>query len=90
MGRDISTSRYIRDYKKLLRLYPATFQKQFREPMQQTFADLCLEKQQSNQNMFYFLLSAYVDTGFGIIKENYKELLMNIKSNKSKNKETEI
>ena len=66
-------------YKKLLAFYPQAFREQFGESMQQTFNDLCNERQgQAKQISFGFLLWMSIETFAGIVKEH----LMNIKGGK--------
>lgn len=84
MKHDDTAKRYKDWYARLLCLYPRSYQRQFAEPMQQTFGDLCNECKQSGESMFGFALKAYADTGIGIIKERVKEIIMNIKTSKSK------
>ena len=49
-------------YKKLLTFYPREFKEQLGEPMQQTFNDLCNEKQQTKKGLFGFMLWTFVET----------------------------
>jgi len=57
-------------YKKLLGLYPRTFKDRLGESMEQTFNDLCNEKQQSKQGLFGFVLWTFIETTAGIIQEH--------------------
>ena len=56
-------------YKKLLRLYPRGFREQLGESMQQTFDDLCRERQ-TGGGWFGFMLWTFVETAIGIIREH--------------------
>jgi len=56
-------------YKKLLGLYPREFKEQFGESMQQTFNDLCRERQ-TKDIWFGFMLWAFVETAIGILREH--------------------
>jgi len=56
-------------YKKLLRLYPREFREQLGVSMQQTFNDLCRERQRKGE-WFGFVLWMFVETAVGIVKEH--------------------
>ncbi len=57
-------------YKKLLGLYPRAFREQLGESMEQTFNDLCNERnRQKRQGLFGFVLWMFVETAIGIIRE---------------------
>ena len=57
-------------YKMLLRLYPREFREQLGESMEQTFVDLCAERQRlSAQEMAVFELWIFIETAVGILKE---------------------
>jgi hypothetical protein len=56
-------------YKKLLRLYPREFREQLGESMQQTFNDLCKERQ-AKGGWFGFMLWTCAETAIGIIREH--------------------
>jgi hypothetical protein len=63
-------------YKKLLAFYPQAFRQQFGESMEQTFHDLCNERNgRAKQISFGFLVWMFIETSAGIVKEH----LMNIK-----------
>lgn len=83
MRHEASTKRYENWYARLLRLYPKSYRRQFSEPMQQMFGDMCNERRQSSEKMFGFVLGVYADTGLGIIKECSKEVVMNVKTSKA-------
>ena len=55
-------------YKKLLTLYPRSFRERLGESMEQTFHDLYQERQIKG-GWFGFMLSTFVETTVGIIKE---------------------
>jgi catechol 2,3-dioxygenase-like lactoylglutathione lyase family enzyme len=57
-------------YKKMISLYPAEFQEQFRESMEQTFRDLCHANQRRTcMGWMGFVLWIFVETAAGILKE---------------------
>jgi len=55
-------------YKKLLALYPRGFRERLGESMQQTFNDLCRERQ-TGAGWFGFVLWTFVETAVGIVRE---------------------
>jgi hypothetical protein len=57
-------------YRKLLTLYPRTFREQLEESMEQTFNDLCNEKQQTKQSLLGFVLWTFIETAIGIFREH--------------------
>jgi hypothetical protein len=57
-------------YKRLLALYPRTFKERLGESMEQTFRDLCNEKQQTKKEMFRFVLWTFIETAIGIFREH--------------------
>ena len=66
---------YLTLYRKLLRLYPGEYRRQFEESMMQTFDDLCNER--GREGMFGFALWAFGDTSVGILKEHVGSILNN-------------
>ena len=56
-------------YKKLIRLYPRTFRERLGESMEQTFNDLCRERQ-TKGGWFGFVLWTFVETAGGIFREH--------------------
>lgn len=56
-------------YRKLLTLYPPEFREQLGESMEQTFQDLCNEKQQTEKELFSFVLYTFLETTVGIVRE---------------------
>jgi len=56
-------------YKKLIGLYPRRFREQFEESMQQTFNDLCRERQIKG-GWFGFMLWTFAETAIGIVREH--------------------
>ncbi|MEW6305300.1 MAG: hypothetical protein AB1705_17630 [Verrucomicrobiota bacterium] len=64
-------------YAKLLRLYPKAHRERFGEGMEQTFNDLCRERQQSGEGWFGFLLGTFCETSVAIIKENTTHIMQN-------------
>ena len=58
-------------YRKLLRLYPRDFRERLGESMEQTFNDLCKERdQQAEYKWSGFVLWMFVETAVGIIREH--------------------
>ena len=57
-------------YKKLLAFYPRNFREQLGRSMEQTFNDICKEKQQTQKGLFGFVLWIFVETALGIIREH--------------------
>ena len=55
-------------YRKLLTLYPRQFRERFGESMEQTFHDLCKERQKKS-GWFSFVLWMFVETTVGIVRE---------------------
>ena len=70
-----------RFYKKLLRLYPRGFRDQLGESMEQTFNDLCREREEAGDGSFGFVLWVFADTLVGIIKEGIKFMTPTFKKN---------
>lgn len=56
-------------YKKLLCLYPREFREQLVESMQQTFNDLCRERE-TEGGWFGFMLWTFIETAIGIVREH--------------------
>jgi hypothetical protein len=56
-------------YKRLIALYPGAFKEQLGESMEQTFNDLCNEKQQTKQALLGFVLRTFIETAMGIFRE---------------------
>ncbi len=79
-----STGQYEAAYAKLLRLYPKAYRQRFAEPMQQMFADMCNEHGQDGQDTRGFVYKIYAETFVGVIKQNIQEVVMNIKTTRSK------
>ena len=69
-------------YAGLLKLYPRQYRERFASQMLLTFGDMCSE-QHTRLGLLGVCLHAYADTFVGIIKENYKEVVME-KSNRAK------
>jgi hypothetical protein len=63
-------ARYRHWYTKLLRLYPKPYRERFGEGMEQTFCDLCRERQEAGGGLFGFVLWMFVETSGGVIMEN--------------------
>lgn len=84
MAGDDRTGRYKNTYKHLLRLYPESFRREFAEPMQQTFIDLCNERIQAGGAMFGFVLQTYTETFVGVVKERASETALSARTHKTK------
>ena len=56
-------------YRRLLALYPREFRERLGESMEQTFNDLCNEKQQAKKRVLGFVVWAFVETTVGIFRE---------------------
>ena len=56
-------------YRKLLTLYPQTFQELLGESMEQTFNDLCNEKRQTRKGLFRFVIWTFLETAMGVVRE---------------------
>src|SRR5687768_5992681 len=67
MGYDQDVVRAL--YKRLLDLYPRAFRERFGESMEQTFNDLCKERGRTAQGLIVFVLSTFVETTIGMLKE---------------------
>ena len=80
MARDPRLARWLRLYALLLRLYPPRFRARFAAPMAQTFADLARERLAAGQGLVPFVLSAFLDTSAGIVRERMAALTMVQKS----------
>lgn len=59
-------------YKKILALYPPAFRQRFGESMEQTFGDLCNER--NGQTSFGFLLWTFGETFAGVVKEHLTQI----------------
>ena len=70
MASDRAIGRYRRWYARLLRLYPRPFQERFAEPMAQTFTDLARERTDANRGLIGFVLTTFVETTAGALKEH--------------------
>jgi hypothetical protein len=57
-------------YKRLIAFYPRAFKEQLGESMEQTFNDLCNEKQQTKQALPGFVLWIFIETAMGIFREH--------------------
>jgi hypothetical protein len=68
MEYDQSTIRSL--YKRLIAFYPRVFKEQLGESMEQTFNDLCNEKQQTKKALLGFVLWTFIETALGIFREH--------------------
>lgn len=76
--------KYQAAYRRLLGLYPVSYQKRFSEPMLQTFSDLCYERLQAGKGLFWFAVHTYTGTSIEIVKEYIKEGVMSSRATKVK------
>jgi hypothetical protein len=74
-----TTARYRHWYAKLLRFYPKPYRERFGESMEQTFNDLCRERQDAGEGLFGFVLWTFADTVLGIIDEGIKFMTPTVK-----------
>lgn len=77
---DNNLGKYKNIYASLIKLYPVKFQERFAEPMLQTFVDLCYERTEAGESLRYFAIKTYAETFLQIIKEQFKEVVMNTKN----------
>jgi hypothetical protein len=68
-------------YAKLLRFYPKLYYERFGESMEQTFNDLCREREEVGDGLFGFVLWVFADTLVEIIKEGIKFMTPTVKKN---------
>src|SRR5215207_8704741 len=66
MASDQNTVRTL--YKRLIAFYPKALREQLRESMEQTFEDLCKERQRE-AGWFGFFLWMFIETSMGIVQE---------------------
>jgi MFS family permease len=64
-----SINRYRKWYQILLRFYPKRYRDRFGIGMEQTFNDLCRERQRAGNGLLGFVLWMYLETSTGIIRE---------------------
>jgi len=64
-----ASARFRSIYAKLLRYYPDPYRERFGESMEQTFNDLCKERQKAGDELFSFVLWVFVETSLAILKE---------------------
>ncbi len=60
---------YRRLYAILLRMYPRGFRVRFAESMEQTFHDLCRDRQATGKSLFGYVLRLFAETLAGILRE---------------------
>jgi hypothetical protein len=63
-------------YSRLLRFYPKKHRERFSGEMEQTFNDLCGERERKNQPLGGFVVWVFLETIAGILKENIRVQLM--------------
>jgi hypothetical protein len=73
-------------YGRLLRLYPGAYHQRFAEGMEQTFCDVCRERQQAGGGRTALIAWLFVETFISIIRENRKVLMMDSRSLVARNK----
>ena len=64
-----AVARYRRWYRKLLRFYVRPHRERFAESMEQTFADLCRERNRTGKRLVPYVLWMFIETAIGIIQE---------------------
>ncbi len=84
MPHELKISAHVGRYKSFLQLYPSSYKERFAEPMLQTFTDMLNERAKVGEVSRGFVLNIYADTLKEIIKEHSKEVVMNVKTKKSK------
>jgi hypothetical protein len=57
-------------YAKLLRFYPKPYRDRFGQGMEQTFNDLCREREKAERGLFSFAFWTFFETSAAIIREN--------------------
>lgn len=70
MASNVAVRRYRVLYAMLLRLYPQAFRERFGEGMEQTFHDLCQERNAAGRWLLGFVLETSCETLIGIVQEN--------------------
>ncbi len=70
------TKRYRRWYAQLLLFYAKPFHDRFGEEMEQTFADLLHEREQTRKPLLPYALWLYMETSLSIIKEDLTRTFM--------------
>ena len=65
-----ATARYRSLYATLLHLYPKPYRERFGEAMEQTFNDLCREREKAGKGLFGLVLWVFAETSARIIQEN--------------------
>ncbi len=69
MPHKYSIRRYRNWYAKLLRFYPKAYRERFGEGMEQTFNDLCRERQEAGEGLFALALWVFAETSAGIMRQ---------------------
>jgi hypothetical protein len=67
----IEKTKVFGSYKRLISFYPRSFNERFGESMEQTFNDICNER--NGKISLWLMVSIFTDTTVGIIKENLHE-----------------
>lgn len=75
MNSERAMRRYRALYARLIRLYPETMRRRFAEGMEQTFHDLCRERQAAGGGLFAFVLGLFAETSVGIVRERMALLM---------------
>jgi len=79
-----TTARQEATYAKLLQLYPTSYRRQFAEPMQQMFVDLCHERTQNGLDTRGLAYRLYAETLMGALTQHLQETRMNLKTTQAK------
>ncbi len=76
MAHKYSIRRYRNWYAKLLRFYPKAYRERFGEGMEQTFNDLCRERQEAGEGLFALALWVFAETSAGIMRESITMIMI--------------
>lgn len=76
MAHKYSIRRYRNWYAKLLRFYPKAYRERFGEGMEQTFNDLCRERQEAGEGLFALALWVFAETSAGIMRQRITMIMM--------------
>ena len=76
MAHKYSIRRYRNWYAKLLRFYPKAYRERFSEGMEQTFNDLCRERQEAGEGLFALALWVFAETSAGIMRERITMIMI--------------
>ena len=80
MASDNVIARYRRWYARLVRLHSKPYHERFGEGMEQTFNDVLRERAKGERGLFAYAVWMFADTSAGILRENWRSILMPNKS----------